>query len=108
MTISVLFDLFGIREKEGNYVLFVVQANLVCGFLYLISIGLNFKNKFKESFFILSFAFLILAITFYFLKLHIDGGGIYEEKTVKAMTFRIIFTLVMAGLSFVFWKKHKR
>jgi hypothetical protein len=37
MSGSVIFDLFGIREKEGNYVLFIVLANFIAGFFYLLS-----------------------------------------------------------------------
>ncbi|HNO55047.1 MAG TPA: hypothetical protein PKI85_08045, partial [Chitinophagaceae bacterium] len=37
MASSVIFDLFGIREKEGNYVLFIVYTNLICGILYLLA-----------------------------------------------------------------------
>jgi hypothetical protein len=37
MSTSVIFDLFGIREKEGNYVLFVVISNFIAGFMYLFS-----------------------------------------------------------------------
>jgi hypothetical protein len=32
MSTSVIFDLFGIRAKEGNYVLFVVISNFIAGF----------------------------------------------------------------------------
>ncbi len=35
MSTSVIFGLFKIREKEGNYVLFVVVANFICAFLYV-------------------------------------------------------------------------
>ncbi len=37
LTTSVIFDLFGVRAKEGNYVLFVVWANLISGILYLFA-----------------------------------------------------------------------
>ena len=37
MSSSVLFDWFGIREKEGNFVTLIVWANLICGVLYLIA-----------------------------------------------------------------------
>jgi hypothetical protein len=34
---SVIFDLFGIRAKEGNYVLFVVWSNFISSILYLFA-----------------------------------------------------------------------
>jgi hypothetical protein len=37
LSTSVIFDLFDVRAKEGNYVLFVVWSNFISSFLYLIS-----------------------------------------------------------------------
>ena len=37
LSTSVIFDLFGIRAKEGNYVLFVVWSNFISSILYLIA-----------------------------------------------------------------------
>jgi len=42
---SVIFDLFGIREKEGNYVLLVVWANFFSSLLYLFSAYGFIKTK---------------------------------------------------------------
>jgi hypothetical protein len=38
LSTSVIFDLFDVRAKEGNYVLFVVWSNFISSFLYLISV----------------------------------------------------------------------
>lgn len=35
---AVIFDFFNIREKEGNYVLFVVWANFISSILYLVAV----------------------------------------------------------------------
>lgn len=102
---AVIFDLFGIRAKEGNYVLFVVVANFICGFLYLLAARSTIKNNMKLSTSLLLLAVVILTITFVFLKIHIDNGGIYELKTVSAMTFRTTFTVVMAVISLYILKK---
>lgn len=96
---SVIFDLFGIREKEGNYVLFVVLANFICGFLYLLS-AYGFIKSEKWLTKILGAAFFVLAVAFVALLFHIQSGGIYETKTVKAMTFRTILTVVFTVLSY--------
>ncbi|MCC7453637.1 MAG: hypothetical protein IT222_05680, partial [Crocinitomix sp.] len=37
LTGSVLLDLFGMREKEGHYVLAIVWANLIAGIVYLLT-----------------------------------------------------------------------
>lgn len=99
LTLSILFDVFGIREKEGHYVLFIIYANLACGILYLYAAYANWKNQ-KYSNYSLVLATLILIIAFIFLLTYINDGGIYEKKTVKAMIFRMAFTMVMllAGL----------
>jgi hypothetical protein len=36
LSTSVIFDLFGIRAKEGNYVLFVVWSNFISSILYFL------------------------------------------------------------------------
>lgn len=92
MSTSVIFGLFEIREKEGNYVLFVVIANFLCAFLYLAAAyGFFFKKKWTTM--VLNFAVSVLVITFTGLGIHIYSGGTYEQKTVYAMMFRIIVTI---------------
>ncbi|WP_347174933.1 hypothetical protein [Polaribacter uvawellassae] len=98
MSSSVIFDWFGIRAKEGNYVLFIVWVNLISGLLYLAAAYYLFKNN-SKAFSILRFVFILLAIAFIALQIHIYNDGIYEDKTVKAMIFRMTFTLVFAILA---------
>ena len=104
MSSSVLFDWFGIREKEGNYVPFVVIANFICGFLYLTAAFGIFKDK-KWPPYLLTLAFIILVITFIALYFHISSGGIYETKTVKALSFRTVLTLIFTITNFKIFKK---
>ena len=104
MSSSVLLDWFGIREKEGNYVPFVVIANFICGFLYLTAAFGIFKDK-KWSPYLLILAFIILIITFIALYFHISSGGIYETKTVKALAFRTVLTLIFTITNFKIFKK---
>ncbi len=104
MTLSVIFDLWGIREKQGNYVLFIVYANLICGLIYLFTVYAIWKKP-KYAVYGLSAALAILVIAFAGLQSHIANGGLYEEKTVKAMIFRMSFTAVMALLSWFIFKK---
>lgn len=107
MTFSIVFDLFGIREREGNYVMFVVIANMICGFLYLATVVNNWKKHYKTSLYLLILALVILIATFICFKFHIDGGGVYEVRTVKAMTFRTVFTFVMALIGYFSFKNQK-
>lgn len=92
MSSSVIFDLFGIRAKEGNYVLFVVWANFLSSLLYLFAAYAFIKVK-KWTTHLLAFSEMLLIAAFIGLIIHISAGGIYESKTISAMIFRIIITL---------------
>lgn len=99
LSMSVIFDLFGIRAKEGNYVLFVVWSNFVSSILYLFS-SYGFL-KFKSwTTILLSVASVILIISFVSLKIYISNGGIYETKTVGAMIFRISLTIAFTLIAY--------
>jgi len=88
---SVIFDLFDVRAKEGNYVLFVVWSNFISSFLYLISAYGLLASK-KWTFKILILSTIILSIAFIGFLFYIQSGGIHENKTVGAMAFRIAMT----------------
>ncbi len=96
---SVIFDMFGIRAKEGNYVLFIVWANFIASLLYLLAAYNWYKLK-SIATKILGSTTVMLIIAQIALFVHINGGGIYEEKTVKAMFFRITITLVFTIISY--------
>lgn len=103
---SVVFDLFGIRAKEGNYVLFVVVANLISSLLYLLAAyGITVNKTWTTK--VLSIAVVLLLIAFTGLFVHINTGGIYETKTIGAMVFRISLTLIFVTASFLLNKRMK-
>ncbi|MDQ7918286.1 hypothetical protein RBU60_11925 [Mesonia sp. MT50] len=104
MSSSVLFDWFDIRAKHGNYVLFIVETNLVAGFMYLI-VAYGFVKSKKWPFWAMLSIALLLSFAFFILYFHIHTGGLFESRTVKAMIFRILFTLVFAGLVYKRTKK---
>jgi len=106
MSGSVIFDLFGIREKEGNYVLFIVVSNFICGFLYLASAyGLFIRKKWATHLLMTSLA--ILSLSFAGFMWYINMGGIYEQQTIKAMLFRIVLTFLFTGISWHYISKEK-
>ncbi len=105
MSASVIFDLFRIREKEGNYVLIVVWANFICGILYILS-AKGFWSARPWTKKVLVVASIILIVAFIALKSHISDGGSYEEKTISAMIFRICLTLVFMLIAFYSLRKH--
>lgn len=103
---SVIFNLFGIRAKEGNYVPLVVWANFISSILYIAAAYGLLKMK-KWSVWLLSISVFILIAAFVGLKLHINSGGLYEAKTVNAMMFRIGLTVLIAVASYFLLKNKK-
>jgi hypothetical protein len=96
---SVIFDLFEIRAKEGNYVLLIVWVNFISSFLYLFASYGFFTNK-KWTVKPLGLAMVILILGIIGLYFYINSGGIYEEKTPKAMLFRMSITLLFMLVSY--------
>jgi len=104
MSSSVLFDWFGIRAKEGNFVPGIVWANLVCGILYIVGAYGILKNKTWAKF-PLMISLIILILAYIGLFIHINNGGLYETKTIGAMAFRIGVTAIFIFLTLKFFKK---
>ena len=99
LSTSVIFDLFGIRAIEGNFVMFVVVANFISSIIYLVSVyGLS--KKVKWPIYLLGLSTVILSIAFIGLKMHINAGGLFETKTVGAMIFRTTITFVFTLIAF--------
>jgi hypothetical protein len=96
---SIFFDWFGIREKEGDYVLFVVIANFIASILYLLAAYGFLKNKIFTTKLLL-ISVIVLIVAFVGLFIHIRTGGIYETKTISAMGFRIALTLIFAAVAY--------
>lgn len=107
MTSSVIFDWFGIRAKEGNFVPFIVYTNFICGWIYLFAAYESWKHQWIGVRLLL-LASIALIVAFVFLQLHIYNGGLYEIKTVKAMLFRITFTITMTVAGFYLLKHRNR
>ncbi len=91
LSTSVIFDLFGIRAKEGNYVLFIVWSNFISSLLYLIAVYGLLTAK-TWAFKVLGLSTIILLAAFIGFLFYIQSGGIHENKTVGAMIFRIVLT----------------
>ena len=101
---SIIFDLFGIRAKEGNYVLIVVMANFISSILYL-SAAYGFIKLKTWTYKPLSVSVIILTIGFVGLYAHIIADGLYESKTIGAMLFRITLTFTFTVLAYLKFKK---
>jgi len=101
---SVIFDWFDIRAKEGNYVLFIVWTNFICSILYLFAVYGFLKRK-RWTFWVLIVALVVLIVAFAALLIHINNGGVHEEKTIGAMLFRISLTLTFSLVSLLKYNK---
>ena len=96
---SLIFDLFGVRAMQGNYVLFIVWANFVSSILYLFAAYGFLKTK-KWTTHLLLASEIVLIIAFIGFILYINSNGIYESKTIGAMVFRIMITLAFLIASY--------
>ncbi|HIP49449.1 MAG TPA: hypothetical protein EYG92_10865 [Lutibacter sp.] len=104
---SVIFDLFEMRAKQGDFVMPVIWANFVASLLYLVAAFGFFKQR-KWTSKILIFAVAVLIIGAVGLYLHIDSGGVYMQKTIKAIGLRMGVTLVFLAFSYFKITKKKK
>lgn len=104
---SVIFDLFGIRANEGNYVLFIVWSNFISSILYLVA-AYGFASTKKWTIQPLVISSLILIAAFIGLIIYAYSGGIYETKTIGAMIFRIVVTLLFTVTAYFSITKKKQ
>lgn len=104
LTLSIFFDLFGVRAMEGNYVLFVIIANFICSLLYLLA-GIGFWTQKLWTTNVLVFSTVILLITFIAFSVYALVGGLHEQKTYGALIFRTSLTVVFLIISFFSIKK---
>lgn len=107
LSASVIFDLFGIRAKEGNYVLFIVWANFISSIIYLVASYGFIKNK-KWTYIVLGISALILILAFIGLIIYINADGVHETKTIGAMLFRITVTLLFVAIAYFTINKKKQ
>ena len=106
LSTSIIFDLFGMRAKEGNYVLFVVWANFISSIIYLTAAYGSIKRK-KWTTTLLALSTVILVAAFIGLMFHVRSGGIYETRTIGAMIFRTFVTLSFTIMAYFTITKRK-
>lgn len=85
------------KAEVGNYVAFVLWFNFFAGFFYIFaSIGVFINAKWTRRFFVIiagSSAIILAA-----LLVHILAGGLYETRTLIAMTIRVTIWIVASFL----------
>lgn len=92
LSTSILFDLFGIREKEGEYVPFVVLANFMASIGYFAAaIGLLAHRPWAR--YPLWMASVVLLMASLGFAVYVLQGGIHESHTTVALAFRTVLTI---------------
>jgi hypothetical protein len=85
------------RAAAGNYVPYVLWSNFLLGFLYIVAgIGLWMQKRWAA--WLAVFIALTTLAVFAAFGWHINSGGLYEARTMKAMVLRsglwVIFSVV--------------
>lgn len=96
---KVLFTETG-RASAGNFVPFVIWFNWIAGFFYITTgIALfRMKSCAKKVATLIAVGSSIVLIA---LIVHIQSGGLYETRTIFAMSFR---TIVWISIAAIAWK----
>jgi hypothetical protein len=83
---SVLF-VESARQAAGTYVPFVLWFNFVAGFGYVVA-GVGIWRQQRWAAQISAVIAILTVVVFLAFGLHIFSGGLYETRTVAAMTLR--------------------
>lgn len=82
------------QHAAGNYVLFVVWFNFLAGFFYLLA-GAGIWMRLRWSVWLSLLIAFATILAFAIFGIHIFKGGLYEIRTVAAMSLRsIVWTLI--------------
>jgi len=96
---SVLFVDGIAREAAGNYVPFVLWFNFLAGFAYLLAgAGLFMKKRWAAGLSIVIAATTL--VVFALFGLHILNEGMYEVRTVVAMSVRTVVWALIAMFTY--------
>jgi hypothetical protein len=97
LSTTVILDLVGMCEKQGNYVLFVIWVNFFCGLAYVVAAYGFVKSKTWTAK-LLAVAMFVLIMTYFAFTSYVNGGGVHKEDTFGALLFRLgvttVFTLI--------------
>lgn len=96
---SVLFVDGTFREEAGNFVPFVVWFNFLAGFVYLITGGGLWMQK-HWAVWISIFIVVATLVVFAILGIHILKGGMYEVRTIAAMSLRTVVWALIAMFAY--------
>jgi hypothetical protein len=97
---AVLFVDGAGRAAAGNYVPFVLWFNFVAGFAYVIA-GVGLWTQQPWAVWLAIAIAAGTALTFIAFGVHVYFDGVYEQRTVIAMSLR---TLVWASIAIAAWR----
>lgn len=95
---SVVFGNEVALAAAGNYVPFVVWFNFIAGFAY-VTAGIGLWLQQRWAIFLAAGIAVATALTFAALGMHIYAGEAYEQRTVFAMSLRMLVWLTISGVA---------
>ena len=95
---AVLFGSEEARAAAGNYVPFVLWFNFTAGFAYVLT-GAGLWMQKRWAVWLAVAIAAATALTFMAFGAHIYSGGVYEQRTVIAMSLRTLIWTVIAALA---------
>lgn len=98
---TILFGDEAARATAGNYVPFVLWFNFVAGFAYVVA-GIGLWLQKRWSVWLATSLAAATALTFAALGMHVLFDGLYEKRTVIAMSMR---TLVWTSIAALAWRQ---
>lgn len=95
---AVLFGDESARIAAGNYVPLLLWFNFLSGFVYITAgVGLWLQKRWAVQ---LSMALAAaIALAFVAFGMYIQSGGAYEQRTVIAMSIRLLVWLAIAAIA---------
>jgi len=98
---TILFGDEATRATAGNYVPFVLWFNFVAGFAYVVA-GIGLWLQQRWAVWLAASLAAATAITFAAFGIHVLLDGLYEKRTVIAMSMR---TLVWSTIATLAWRQ---
>lgn len=98
---TILFGDEAARATAGNYVPFVLWFNFVAGFAYVVA-GIGLWLQQRWAVWLAASLAAATALTFAAFGIHVLFDGLYEKRTVIAMSMR---TLVWSTIAALTWRQ---
>ena len=91
------------RQAAGNFVAFVLWFNFLAGFAYVIA-GIGLWRLQRWSLWLSVAIAIATVVVFGLFGIEVMNGGLYEMRTVGAMSLRAIVWLVISATTYQHFK----